>query len=449
VVRLPAGIHENVHKHLFSGVGEHFAFLHARTSSSLGAPIFLVRKATLVPDECVTLGWDGYEIDSDLLLDVVNDAVRSGDALVEAHNHGGLPPRFSRLDRVELREFVSYALDSLPGRPYAATVWGEHAVYGEWYMDGRCGPLRSITSVGRQFLQVVSRDNDVAPLADTFDRQLAWFTEEGQRRLGKIRVGIVGLGGTGSHLALNLPFLGVRDFLLVDPDESDLTSMNRLVTATAADVATAKVIIARRTIKSIAPDAAVAILPRDLRNREALVALKGVDVLFGCFDNDGARLILNELAVAYGIPYFDLATGIDAETGQVVEVGGRLAVVLPGGPCLLCMNEIDREEAAFVLSTPEQQAAARERGYVRGMPVRAPAVVSLNGAIAMAAVNELATFVSGLRIPHPMTILDLLGIDRPLRSQWLTPSRVSRDPGCVHCAAAWSGDATDVERYAC
>jgi hypothetical protein len=62
-------------------------------------------------------------------------------------------------------------------------------------------------------------------------------------------------------------------------------------------------------------------------------------------DNDGARLVLNELAVSYGIPYFDLGVGIEAPEGRITEAGGQLAVVLPGGPCLLCMEMLDKEAA--------------------------------------------------------------------------------------------------------
>jgi molybdopterin/thiamine biosynthesis adenylyltransferase len=446
-IRIPAEICEKVQAH-FSRGGEQYAFLHARVCTSSDGPVFLVRDATLVPEEQVVVGPRGRELDADFLLDIINDAVRSGLALVEAHNHGGLRPRFSPLDKDELSAFVPYVLDSLPGRPYAATVWGQEAVYGEWYAaGGRSGEPRSITSVGSHLVQLISRHDDVTPLPTTFNRQLPWFSERGQRRLSRIRVGIVGLGGTGSHVGINLTYLGVRDFVLVDPDTSDPTSMNRLVTAAAADVGTPKVLIARRAIKSIAPEATVAAFVGPVQDADGLDTLKGVDVLFGCVDNDGARLILNELSLAYGIPYLDLGIGIDAEAGTVRGAGGRVAVVLPGGPCLLCMGEIDLEEAAYVLSSPEQQVAARAFGYVRGVPNRAPAVVSLNGAIAAAALNEFAVYFSALRPPHPLTVLDLLGVGRPLPAQWLTPSRVTRDSGCIHCATAWAGDASGIERY--
>jgi hypothetical protein len=76
------------------------------------------------------------------------------------------------------------------------------------------------------------------------------------------------------------------------------------------------------------------------------------------------------------------------------------------------MGEIDRQEAAFFLSGPEERAFQIERGYVHGMDVKAPSVVSVNGAIAAVAANELAIFVSGLRPVSVFTELDLLGVGR-------------------------------------
>jgi hypothetical protein len=82
------------------------------------------------------------------------------------------------------------------------------------------------------------------------------------------------------------------------------------------------------------------------------------------------------------------------------------------------MGEIDPTEARFFLSTEEERAFQVERGYVRGMNVKAPAVVSLNAALAAMAVNELAVLVSGVRPVSYYTEFDLLGVGRPVGSQW-------------------------------
>ena len=447
VLRIPQPIYERTAAHLLTSPGEHFAFFHARVDRAGSELVFTALEATLVPDECVRLGEHGYDLDEDYLLSVINVAVRDGRALVEAHNHGGPLPRFSSLDLDQMAEFVPYVIDSLDGRPYGATVWGDRTISGCCYERAELPQdLRSVCVIGESLRQLVSRDDDLRGAHERFDRQIPWFTPAGQRQLARLRVAVAGAGGTGSPLALELGYLGVRDFVLIDPDRSDETSMNRLMSADAADIDTPKAILARRRVLNVAPDARVIAIETDLRSSTALDALKTADVIFGCVDNDGARLVLNELAVAHGIPYFDIGVGIDARDGKVSEAGGQLAVVLPGGPCLLCMGLLDAGEAAYILSSPEQQRIARARGYVTGLDTPAPAVVSLNTTLASLAVSELAVYLSGLRPVNPLTVLDLLGIGRT-PGQWVVAERVDSTERCVHCAQADTGDEADVARY--
>src|SRR5205809_849764 len=123
VIRLPERVWTTVHDHLFSGRGERFAFLMARWTYSSETPVFMVTGAITVPDEAVEFTNTGWQISTAEIVKVVNEAVRSGQSLIEAHNHGGRQPRFSPTDRDGFREFVPYVMSSLPGRPYAATVW--------------------------------------------------------------------------------------------------------------------------------------------------------------------------------------------------------------------------------------------------------------------------------------------------------------------------------------
>lgn len=446
ILRIPESIADRARHHLFSRGGEHFVFFLARPAIARAGPLFLTEDVILVPDEAVEVDEHGYGVAVPALVDAVNAAARRGLALVEGHNHGGACPRFSHVDRRGLQEFVPYVLDSLPGRPYAATVWGDDEIYGEYFTANTTGRLRSIVSYGPRLRQLVSNDSSREAGA-RFARQTPWFTEEGQRQLGNLRVAIAGLGGTGSHVAQQLAYLGVRGFALIDPDCVDLTNLNRLVGAILADLDTPKVHVVRRLIRQIAPEATVNAVRSRVQLPDALDALKTADVIFGCVDNDGARLVLNEIALAYRVPYFDLATGLDAENGEVTG-GGRLSFVDSAGPCLVCAGDIDLDEARHHLDPPVLQAERRRAGYVAGLEVPAPAVVSVNGLVASIAVNELAMFVSGTRPVPPKVDFDLVGQGRgAVTGQWVTPVRVGRRPGCVECAKAGAGDGTRLDRY--
>jgi hypothetical protein len=239
--------------------------------------------------------------------------------------------------------------------------------------------------------------------------------------------------------------LGVRDLVLIDPDTVEALNLNRVVTATPADVDTLKVVVARRRIREVQPRAIVQVFARPVEDPTVLDALAGVDVLIGCVDNDGARLVLNRLAVAYEIPYLDIASGIDVGgNGAVEAAGGRLATVLPTGPCLHCLGEIDTAEARYFLSSDGARAETRRLGYGRGWDDPSPSVVSLNGIVASLAITEFGMLISGLRAPVAHVEVDLLGA-----GEWAGPSshvyRASSRPGCCECAYAGRGGRNDLD----
>jgi hypothetical protein len=223
--------------------------------------------------------------------------------------------------------------------------------------------------------------------------------------------------------------------------------MNRLVTASLSDLGASKVQLAARLIRSVAPNARIDTIADDLRAPEALEQLRSVDLVVGCLDNDGGRLVLNELALAYRVPYVDVAAGIEVRSGKIVQAGGRVAFVLPDGPCLSCIGEIDAEEAGYFLATAEQREQSRRLGYVQGMDEPAASVVSLCSAIAATAASEIAIWFSGVRPPNLFSELDLLGNGRGAAAQWLTPKTVRRNPRCTQCQASGIGDAAGLERY--
>src|SRR5438094_706621 len=92
---------------------------------------------------------------------------------------------------------------------------------------------------------------------DRYDRQIALFGAEGQRRISTARVAIVGLGGLGSHLAQQLAYLGVTNYVLVDGDKASSHSFNRLVTGALTDIDAYKTDLAERLIRLVNPVAVI------------------------------------------------------------------------------------------------------------------------------------------------------------------------------------------------
>jgi molybdopterin/thiamine biosynthesis adenylyltransferase len=212
---------------------------------------------------------------------------------------------------------------------------------------------------------------------------------------------VVGAGGLGSHIVQQLAFLGVGHLTVIDPDELDRSNLNRLVGSRFDDPipGTKKVDIAKRLVQSIDPSIGATAIPKDLRTREALDIIECSDCVFGCLDNDGGRLILNELCVAFEIPYFDLATDIPPD--DKLYFGGRIFLTNDSSCCLYCSNEITIQDASRYLASAETKL---EYEHVYGVDKKyldnaGPSVVSLNGIIASLAATEFMVMVTSIRPP--------------------------------------------------
>lgn len=238
---------------------------------------------------------------------------------------------------------------------------------------------------------------------DRYNRQELLFGKEGQKKIRKSDVGIVGAGGLGSHLIQQLAFLGVGKMAIIDPDEVKETDLNRLIGSCENDVTTGakKVDVAARSVHSIDPSIDVRVIAKNLIDEESFSEIKKSSYVFGCVDNDGARLVLNELCVAFEIPYFDLASDIQVENGDVVY-GGRIFVNIDTNGCLYCYNLISPSQARLDLMSPQTRT---DEKTIYGVSTEyldqtGPSVVSINGVIASLAVTEFMVMIVGLRQPN-------------------------------------------------
>ncbi|MEM7311491.1 MAG: ThiF family adenylyltransferase, partial [Planctomycetota bacterium] len=168
---------------------------------------------------------------------------------------------------------------------------------------------------------------------DRFDRQtrFAPLGAEGQERLSQSRALLVGCGALGGVLAQTLVRAGVGELTLVDRDVVELSNLPRqvLFEERHALEEVPKVDAAEETLTRIGgptrlrPHAA----HLDGRNLERLA--KGADVLLDGTDNLPTRYLLNDFAVARGVPWV---------YAGVVGAEGLVLAIRPGsGPCLRCV----------------------------------------------------------------------------------------------------------------
>ena len=280
-------------------------------------------------------------------------------------------------------------------------------------------------------------------MVDRFSRNEGFFGKVGQEKLAATRVAVVGVGGLGTHVVQQLAYLGVGEMALIDDEELEASNLNRYIGARHDDVipGTPKVAIGERICQGVDPAIRVKKIQNSLVSEAAFKAIIESEYVFGCLDNDGARLILNELCSAYGRPYLDLASDIVA--GSPPSYGGRVCVNWDGHGCLVCWGRLDTAEAQQDLEDPEER---KTRDAIYGVKREAlnesgPSVVSINGVVASLAVTEFMLGVTGVRAPQRLLMYRgnmgrvSVPVDEPKAD-------------CYYCAELrGKGLAADVERY--
>ncbi len=151
----------------------------------------------------------------------------------------------------------------------------------------------------------------------------------GQAKLLESRVLLIGAGGLGSPAALYLAAAGVGTIGLVDFDVVDVSNLQRQILHTTDRVGEKKVESARRTITALNPD--VNVIPHEEMlvgdNVERIIA--GYDVILDGTDTFETRYLLNDAAVAAGIPVVH---------ASVFRFEGQLTTFVPyEGPCYRCL----------------------------------------------------------------------------------------------------------------
>ena len=276
---------------------------------------------------------------------------------------------------------------------------------------------------------------------DRFDRSERLFGKEGQEKLRRACVAVVGVGGVGTHVVQQLALLGVGTLFLLDHEELSRSNRNRYIGAWHGDRTPGfpKTELGERLVRLIDPTISVRTVCERFPSRGGLTALREADVVFGCVDDDGARFVLNEACLAYDKPLFDLASDVP-EPGCY---GGRVTVIWRKGGCLHCRQLLDPEEVRRFLSPPE---SVENEAAVYGIDHRllgeeGPAVVSLNGVVASLGVTEFMVAATGMRAPYRHL---------EYRGHMGIVTRRNDDPSadCHYCEAVrGQGDAARIERY--
>ena len=170
---------------------------------------------------------------------------------------------------------------------------------------------------------------------ERYKRQIAidGWGEAVQKRLGKARVCITGVGGLGSPASLYLAAAGVGSIVLCDFQEIELSNLNRQVLYSEAAIGSKKVNKARERLKQLNSTINIEICDVRIDESSAQRVFASSDLIIDCLDNFETRYVLNRYSIKNSIPLIHAG---------ITEFYGQLALIHPPNtPCLECFIPAD------------------------------------------------------------------------------------------------------------
>lgn len=156
------------------------------------------------------------------------------------------------------------------------------------------------------------------------------FSIEGQKKLKKAKVAVIGSGGLGSPVLFYLASMGVGNIKIIDFDNVSLTNLHRQILHSTKTIGKPKVLSAYDRLKSINNSINIEPICQKINQENAIELTKDVDVIVDCCDNFETRYILNNAAIE---------NKKELCSGSVFQFSGQVAIFSPENesPCYQCL----------------------------------------------------------------------------------------------------------------
>jgi len=138
---------------------------------------------------------------------------------------------------------------------------------------------------------------------------------EGQKKLLKATVAIVGMGGLGCPAAQSLVSAGVGTLKIIDGDKVELSNMHRQPLFSMDDVGKSKVSVAKERLEIMNRESIIETEYSFLNEKNGSHFLSGADVVIDATDNIEARLLIDQCSSNLQIPM--IYGGLYRYEGQV------------------------------------------------------------------------------------------------------------------------------------
>ncbi|MBQ5676155.1 MAG: HesA/MoeB/ThiF family protein [Lachnospiraceae bacterium] len=154
---------------------------------------------------------------------------------------------------------------------------------------------------------------------------------EGQIKLKKAKILVIGAGGLGSPALMYLASAGVGTIGIVDDDDVSLSNLNRQIAHNTKRINLNKAISAKETLSSINPEIKIIAYPIHLTENNIEELINQYDFVLDCVDNFETKFLINDACVKAQKPF---------SYGGVLGFEGQTLTYNPNqGPCFRCIFE--------------------------------------------------------------------------------------------------------------
>ena len=226
--------------------------------------------------------------------------------------------------------------------------------------------------------------------------------EEGQIRLLKSRVLLLGAGGLGAPSSLYLAAAGVGTLGIIDDDVVDMSNLQRQIIHAEDRIGMPKVESAKQTLSGLNPD--VKVIPHKLRltSENVMSILADYDLVVDGADNFPTRYLLNDAALKLGKPVIH---------ASIYRFEGQITSFVPGqGPCYRCLYPSP--------PPPDMSPSCQEAGVLGVLP----------GIVGSLQANEAIKLLLGIG----QSLVGRLLVFDALRTKF-RELKLRRDPACPTC----------------
>src|SRR5438552_936832 len=145
---------------------------------------------------------------------------------------------------------------------------------------------------------------DKKELYERYQRQiiLPEFGEEGQQKLLKAKVLVIGAGGLGCPALQYLTAAGIGTIGIVDDDVVALNNLHRQVLYSVNDIGFSKAERAAKFLRGLNPEIKIVGYNERLNNQNALILFDEYDIIIDGTDNFSTRYMINDACVLLNKP---------------------------------------------------------------------------------------------------------------------------------------------------